>query len=126
MQTEDFIGTYAFAPDGRMFATALGVPNANGGIEGRIQLWDPAAGVEARRITIPAPPTSLAFSAAAPILATGTATGVTFWSTADGTKIGTLDEATAGHVRLVALSSDGSTLATVAEDGTVRFWRPTR
>jgi len=125
VQTADFIGAYAFAPDGRTFASATGVQGANGTIEGRVQLWDPATGTERRRLTPAGPPLTLAFAPSAPLIAVGGA-GVTFWSTADGSRAGALDEAAAGDVRLLAFSRDGATLATFSEDGTVRFWRAGR
>lgn len=122
LQFEDFIGAYAFAPDGRTFATATAV-EVGGVLQGRVQLWDPATGVEVLRIASPVLPSTLAYSNVQPLLATA-GEGFALWSTADGRQLAAVPQATAGRVRLVSFSPDGATLATVADDGTVRFWRP--
>ena len=122
VQLEDFVSTYAFAPDGRLFATTTGTQGSGGAITGRVQIWDPATGLETRRFEQSALFGALAFAPKEPLLATG-GDGFTLWSTVDGRPLLNVPLAEAGKVRQVAFSTDGATLATLADDGSGKIWR---
>ena len=104
----------AFSPDGTMFAL--------GTYDGKIKLWDTAAGTttatfEGHRSTV----YSVAFSPDGTKLVSGSYDlTVMLWDVATGTHA-TLE----GHkdvVQSVAFSPDGTTLASGSDDHTVRLW----
>lgn len=122
LQLEDFAGAYSFAPDGRAFAVSTAVPGAGGALVGRVHLYDAATGTELRRLDGPALFAGLAFAPKEHLLATG-GDGFTVWSTDDGKAVGSVTPAEAGKVRHLAFSTDGSTLVTIADDGSGKVWR---
>ena len=122
IQLEDFIGAYAFAPDGKLFASTVTVPGAGGTLVGRVQLWDPATGAEVRRLNQASIFAALGFAPREHLIATG-GEGLTLWSTDDGKSVASMPVADTGKVRQVAFSPDGSMLATIADDGRGTIWR---
>ncbi|RLT26094.1 MAG: hypothetical protein DWI48_06865 [Chloroflexi bacterium] len=119
VQFEDFIGSYAFSPDSQLFATATGVAGSGGALTGRVQLWQPSSGTELQRVEQPGVIGSVAFGPQH-LLVTGGDNGATVWNGDTGAKLGTV---AGGKVRLAAFSFDGTTLATVADDGSGKVWR---
>jgi WD40 repeat protein len=116
---DTFVGTPAFSPGGRTFASTGG--------DGLVRVWDSASG---RLLAIlkahTDPVRSLAFSLDGRIVATGGDDGaMRLWDPASGRSLATL----AGHidpVQALAFSPDGSTLASaspsVNDDTVVRLW----
>ena len=124
IQLDDFAGAYAFAPDGNSFATATGVQGTGNAIAGRVQLWDPGTGKEIRRFDQSALFGAVAFAPKEHLIATG-GDGFTVWSTDDGKSVGSASVGDAGKVRQIAVSPDGTSIATVADDGSGKIWRAT-
>ena len=123
-QFEDFIGSSAFSPRGDVFATARAGRGANG-LEGIVQVWDPATGAERLRITQEALPAVVAFAPSTPLIAVGDA-GFSLWDIEDAAKprqLAGFGVDAAGLVRLIAFSPDGVTVATGDNEGNIRLWR---
>jgi WD40 repeat protein len=102
-----------------------GATLASGGFDGTVRLWD----VPGRRERCPplqphgAPPWGLAFSRDGRTLAmTNQTRGVLLWNVETRQQAGTLIGHKAG-VCAIAFSPNGDTLATGANDDTVRLWR---
>jgi WD40 repeat protein/predicted Ser/Thr protein kinase len=111
----------AISPDGKTFAT--------GTHDGRIQLWDAAAGKVARVLADPHNPhiiMSLSFSRDGKILASASWTGeVALWDHSTGFLVRTIR----GHTKAImdiAFSPDGVHLASACWDGSVRLWDTSR
>ena len=121
----------AFSPSGHVLA--LGGANKNG--DGEVELWDTATRRRVLSFADPvrqAPIRALAFTADGTVLAAGDDSGVTsLWDARTGrllARLGTAQLVAAGEVDYtgidtLALSPDGSLLATVTSSGGVTLWR---
>jgi len=136
----DSLDSLAFSPDGAILATGLGLmkSNSENGINKvyEVYTWDLASADLLSRLTgFEENISSLAFSPDGTTLASGTDDGTAvLWNTEDWSTIRTLygsgnpvDENSIvsdlrSHSSVLEFSSDGSTLATGASDGTVKLW----
>jgi WD40 repeat protein len=114
----------AFSPDGRMLATALW--------DGGLKFWDVNTRAELRALhpVCDGPVcsvTSVAFSPDGKILATGIISGngdsggIKLWDVKTGLELRTLS-GNYGQVQAVAVSPDGTTLATTNCQDTIKIW----
>jgi WD40 repeat protein/tetratricopeptide (TPR) repeat protein len=110
----------AFSPDGAILAA--------GSLNGTVLLWQVSDGTLLRTLRAPWEVLSLAFSPDGATLASawtnlaGDDYGLILWDVESGEQLRTLT----GHtdvVRSLALSPDGTILASASEDHTVRLWR---
>jgi WD40 repeat protein len=109
----DGVWSVAYAPDGKSIAV--------GGRDKSIHLWDAVSGVECEALKQGNVVRALAFSADGKTLAAASGWSVKLWDLAARQERVTL----AGHkqpVDSLAFTRDGSTLASGAGDGTLRFW----
>jgi WD40 repeat protein len=124
VELDDFASKAVFSPDGTRLLTLTG-SQSGGQLGGLLQLWDPANGQEAKRITQSGLFTDAAFTPTGSLIVTGSEDGVTFWAASDGHQVGTLPAA--GNVRQLSVSTDGTVLATVSDEGgehlVGRLWR---
>jgi WD40 repeat protein len=122
LQFEDFVGHAVFSPDGTRLATITAGHEANA-LSGLMQIWDSTSGKELARVSQTALFAFVAYSPDGALVATGSNDGLALWSAADGAPAKKIDAARAGNVRLLSFSQDGSTLASVSDDGAARIWR---
>jgi hypothetical protein len=124
VELDDFASKAVFSPDGTRLLTLTGA-QSGGQIGGLLQLWDPANGQEALRITGTSIFADAAFTPEGKLIATGGEGGATFWAASDGHQVTTLPAA--GNVRQLSVSSDGTMLATISDEGgehlVGRLWR---
>lgn len=115
----DYISGVAFAPNGKLLASASN--------DGTVRLWDLTRHQHPSRVLdVPAPVTGLAFSPDGRLLATGLQDGTALlWRLADGRRDGPVLDLRAQTVAAVAFSPDGRLLAVGGDNGTVRLWRVT-
>jgi len=120
---EDFVMGLATSPDDRMVATSQG-ETVDGTFVPVIKLWDPLSGDALGRIILPQKPaSSLSFSLQSDLLAGDTGNTVTLWDTAGLSEAVVLE----GHTPTVidlAFSPNGSSLASLDENGEVILWQP--
>ncbi|MFJ5303724.1 helix-turn-helix domain-containing protein [Streptomyces sp. NPDC088350] len=108
------VNSVAFAPDGRLLATAGG--------DGTVQLRRTADHRAVAEFTVPGGCRSAAFSPDGSLLAaTSTAGGVRIWGTADH-RVRTLLPVRTRGARALAFDPRGRTLAIAAADGSVQLW----
>jgi WD40 repeat protein len=103
------VETVAFSNDGEVLAA--------GGHEGTVKLWNPTTGSHIRTIINEGGAYWMSFSPDGTLFVGNGAGPVRSWNTATGAQVGTLAEATKA-----ALSPDGTLLATVKSDYSVRLW----
>ena len=113
----DRVETVAFAPDGKMLASAASF--------GPIRLWDASTHqqVGPGLDSTGGPTNGLAFSPDGKTLAAGNDDGrVRLWSVPARRQLGVLPTADGQSVDNVAFSPDGTALAAGGEDGVIRLW----
>ncbi len=110
-----WVGTLAFAPDGRRIASAH---------DGNVRIWDPRTGEELHRIMARRgllAHIGLAFSPDGTTLAADGPDGsLDLWDTASWTL--RVTQGKSAPISDADFSPDGSYLATSSEDGTIRLW----
>lgn len=115
IEVGSYVAAVAFAPDGRLLATAS---HHNG-----VQLWDVGTGREVRRLPGHRGRVwTVAFSPDGRRLASAGSDGtVRFWDPATGRELHVLS-GHKGPVRSAPFSPDGKTLASSGEDGAIHLW----
>jgi WD40 repeat protein len=112
---EGYGDALAFHPHGDTLA-------GSGGLDGSVQLWNPASGQSTGLIGHTLGIEAVAFSPDGHTLASGTRDGVVrLWDSATGQATANL----LGHTELInslAYSPDGRTLASASSDKTIRLW----
>src|SRR5262249_680442 len=114
---EENVYSLAFSPDGKLLACAKE--------NGRILLWDAAAGAELRPLaSLDSRATQITFSPDGTLLAAAGHTGavVKIWKVATGQLLFTSNVSAARHAWCGAFSPDGKTLAAGFEPGEVRLF----
>ncbi len=108
-----------FSPDGKTLASGAG----DG--DGTVRLWDLRTGTNSATFKNPYGVYSLAFFPDGELLASGIWFSVTVWNVETQEQIGVL-EGPNRQIHSLAISRDGSTLATGASDGTILLWDVTQ
>ncbi len=115
-EAQDVPGGYGpagtISADGRVLARNL---------NGRIQLVDTGSGKTLRWVVDESGIHAVALSSNGRLLATAAGTGARLWDTASGTLVADLT-GRRGPFQFVALSADGSTVATGGVDSTIQVW----
>jgi WD40 repeat protein len=105
---ESHIAAFAFAPDGKTFATA---DNTNDGVDSGVRLWDTATGKQMRSCGgTPLYVRQFAFAPDGKTVAAGCDRDVLFWDVASGKKLRQFEVPT-DAVTCLAWSPDGKTIA---------------
>ena len=114
------IGDVQVSPDGRRLTVML---LDDDGENGTLEVWDADSRRRVTRLPVPDTPTAVRFSPDGQLLGVGYQHGRShLWSTANWKPVTRLLVGDVGNIHALAISPDGSTLATGSEDRTVRLW----
>jgi WD40 repeat protein len=109
------------SPDGRRLTIVLGQIFSES--KGTLEVWDARERRRVTRLPVPDTPTAVSFSPDGRLVAVGYPHGRSqLWSTATWKPVSRLLVGDVGEIYALAISPDGSTLATGSLDRTVRLW----